>query len=81
MVYFLAAVLAEGKALLCRDEFDPAARVELFGELAAHFHAKTEFPPEATDGVADEQFLRNVVDVLYRGSNSDSHRTSRSVSG
>ena len=40
--------------------------VELFGELAAHFHAKVEFPAEATDGVADEQFLRNVVDVIYR---------------
>ena len=27
---------------------------------------KWSFPPEATDGVADEQYLRNVVDVLYR---------------
>jgi uncharacterized RDD family membrane protein YckC len=54
------------QALLRRDEFDPAARVELFAELAAHFHAKAEFPPEATDGVADEQYIRNVVDVLYR---------------
>jgi uncharacterized RDD family membrane protein YckC len=54
------------QALLRRDEFDPVARVELFAELAAHFHAKVEFPAEATDGVADEQFLRNVVDVIYR---------------
>jgi uncharacterized RDD family membrane protein YckC len=54
------------QALLRRDEFDPVARVELFGELAAHFYAKVEFPAEATDGVADEQFLRNVVDVIYR---------------
>jgi uncharacterized RDD family membrane protein YckC len=54
------------QSLLRRDEFDPVARVELFGELAAHFHTKVEFPPEATDGVADEQFLRNVVDVIYR---------------
>jgi uncharacterized RDD family membrane protein YckC len=54
------------QALLRREEFDPAARVELFAELAAHFRTKTEFPAEATDGVADEQFLRNVVDVLYR---------------
>jgi uncharacterized RDD family membrane protein YckC len=54
------------QALLRRDEFDPVARVELFGELATHFHAKVEFPAEATDGVADEQFLRNVVDVIYR---------------
>jgi uncharacterized RDD family membrane protein YckC len=54
------------QSLLRRDEFDPVARVELFGELAAHFRTKVEFPAEATDGVADEQFLRNVVDVIYR---------------
>jgi uncharacterized RDD family membrane protein YckC len=54
------------QALLRRDEFDPVARVELFGELANYFRAKVEFPPEATDGVADEQLLRNVVDVIYR---------------
>jgi uncharacterized RDD family membrane protein YckC len=54
------------QALLRRDEFEPVARVELFGTLAAHFRAKVDFPPEATDGVADEQFLRNVVDVIYR---------------
>jgi uncharacterized RDD family membrane protein YckC len=54
------------QALLRRDEFDPADRVDLFAELAAHFRAKAEFPAEATDGVADEQYLRNVVDVIYR---------------
>jgi len=54
------------QALLRRNEFDSVARVEMFSDLAAHFHARVEFPPEATDGVADEQYLRNVVDVLYR---------------
>jgi uncharacterized RDD family membrane protein YckC len=54
------------QAILRRDEFEPAARVEMFNNLAAHFHAKVEFPAEATDGVADEQYLRNIVDVLYR---------------
>ena len=54
------------QALLRREEFDPVARVELFGNLAGYFRAKVEFPAEATDGVADEQYLRNVVDVLYR---------------
>ncbi|MGO8839297.1 MAG: RDD family protein [Limisphaerales bacterium] len=54
------------QALLRREEFDPAARVELFGELAGHFRTRVEFPAEATDGVADEQYVRNVVDVLYR---------------
>jgi len=54
------------QSLLRREEFDPVARVELFGELAGHFRAKVEFPAEANDGVADEQFLRNVVDLIYR---------------
>jgi len=57
------------QSLLRRDEFDPLARVELFSKLAEHFHAKVEFPPDATDGVADEQFLRNVVDIVYRTKN------------
>jgi len=54
------------QALLRRDEFDPVARIELFGDLAAHFRAKADFPAEATDGITDEQYLRNVVDVIYR---------------
>jgi len=54
------------QSLLRREEFDPVQRVELFGEIANHFHGKVEFPAEAIDGVADEQFLRNVVDVIYR---------------
>jgi uncharacterized RDD family membrane protein YckC len=54
------------QAVMRRDTFEPAARVELFEELATHFRTKAEFPAEATDGLADEQFLRNVVDVIYR---------------
>ena len=54
------------QALLRRDEFEPADRVELFAELATYFRGKVDFPAEATDGVADEQYLRNVVDVIYR---------------
>jgi uncharacterized RDD family membrane protein YckC len=42
------------------------ARVQLFSELAAHFKAKVEFPSEAVADIADEQYVRNVVDVLYR---------------
>jgi uncharacterized RDD family membrane protein YckC len=54
------------QALLRRDQFDPAARIELFADLARHFRDKVDFPPEAIDGIADEQYLRNVVDVIYR---------------
>jgi uncharacterized RDD family membrane protein YckC len=59
------------QALLRRDEFDPLARVELFAELAAHFRKKMDFPAEAIDGIADEQYLRNVVDVVYRARNDE----------
>jgi uncharacterized RDD family membrane protein YckC len=57
-------------ALLRRDELEPSSRVELFGELAAHFRAKVEFPPETIEDLADEQFVRNVVDVMYRTRNN-----------
>ena len=53
------------QALLRRDEFDPDARVELFREVAAHFRSLVEFPEEAVHGVADEQFVRNVVDIVF----------------
>ena len=54
------------QALLRRDDFDAAARVELYAELASYYRGKVAFPAEATDGISDEQYLRNVVDVLYR---------------
>ncbi len=54
------------QALVRRDTLEPAARVKLFAELAAHFRSLVEFPPEATEGIADEQYVRNVVDVIFR---------------
>ncbi len=54
------------QALLRRDEFDPPARVELFENIVAHFKDIVKFPAEATDGISDEQYVRNIVDALYR---------------
>ena len=54
------------QALVRRDLLEPAERVELFAELADYLRAKVPFPPEATEGVTDEQYVRNVVDVVYR---------------
>ena len=54
------------QALIRREEFDPVARVELFEQLASHFREKVEFPMEAVEGVTDEQYVRNVVDVVCR---------------
>lgn len=54
------------QSLLRRDLLDPTARVELFREIADHFRAKVQFPAEASEGITDEQYVRNVVDVLFR---------------
>jgi uncharacterized RDD family membrane protein YckC len=54
------------QALLRRELLEPAARVELFSEIAQHLKALVSFPPEASEGLADEQYVRNVVDVVYR---------------
>ncbi|HEV7866131.1 MAG TPA: RDD family protein [Chthoniobacteraceae bacterium] len=54
------------QAIVRRDELDPAARVRLFAELAGHFKNIVTFPPEAIEAVPDEQYVRNVADVLFR---------------
>jgi len=59
------------RALTQRDGYDPAARVELFRELAAYFRSLAAFPEEATAGLTDEQYLRSALRVIY-GSTSKS---------
>ncbi len=54
------------QAILRRDQLTPAARVQLFGSLAAYFRVLVDFPQEAFDGLSDEQYVRNVLDVLFR---------------
>jgi len=57
---------AAWQALARRDQIEPAARLELYAELAAHFKRCGQIPEALTDGLTDEQQIRNVVDVLYR---------------
>jgi uncharacterized RDD family membrane protein YckC len=54
------------QALMRRDEFEPRARVELFESIVVYFKNIVSFPPEATDGISDEQYVRNLVDALFR---------------
>jgi uncharacterized RDD family membrane protein YckC len=54
------------QALLRRETLDPTARISLFKTLADYFRSKMAFPQEATDGLSDEQYTRNLVDVLFR---------------
>lgn len=57
-------------ALMRRDELTPEARVKVFGELADSFRDLVTFPPEYVDTLSDEQYVRNVVDVLLRSDTS-----------
>jgi len=54
------------RALTRRDHLDPNARVALFRELAGHVRSKVDFPEESLIGQSDEQFLRNVADILFQ---------------
>jgi len=54
------------EAIRRRDRFDPEARLRLFSELAEHFRSAVPFPAEAWSGMSDEQYVRNVVDALFR---------------
>jgi hypothetical protein len=58
------------QAILRRDDFAPRARAELFARLAEHYRSLVEFPAETVEPITDEQYLRNVVDTVYR-----SHQT------
>ncbi len=56
------------QALMRRNELQANARVALFDEIAGLFKTKVAFPEEAVEGVSDEQYVRNVVDVLFKAS-------------
>jgi hypothetical protein len=53
-------------AILRRAEFEAGERVILFHDLAGHFKELVTFPPEAAEGTTDEQYVRNVADILFR---------------
>jgi uncharacterized RDD family membrane protein YckC len=55
-------------AVLRRDQMEPSARLEVFAELAAHFKHLVVFPDEAIEQLSDEQYVRNVVGILFSGS-------------
>ena len=53
-------------ALVRRDELDPDARIKLYENLATHFRSKVKFPDDAVFGLSDEQYVRNVVETVFR---------------
>ncbi len=52
-------------AVLAREDLLPEARVLVFAGLARGFESLAPFPPEATEGLSDERFVKNVVQVLF----------------
>ena len=54
------------ESIVRRNEMDPEARVALFRDLSDYFKSIVSFPQEATDGISDEQYIRNIVEALYR---------------
>jgi len=54
------------QALVRRDEFEPQDRIQLFQSIVNYFKSIITFPQEATDSISDEQYIRNLVDALYR---------------
>ncbi|MBI5726004.1 MAG: RDD family protein [Planctomycetes bacterium] len=54
------------EAVIRRDELAPQARVELFAAVAGALRRAAAFPPEAVEGMSDEQYVRNCLDSLLR---------------
>lgn len=69
------------QALLRRDELEPVARVERFAEIANHFRGIVPFPAEVTEGLTDEQYIRNVVGLLFRPERTDGKTPGATVKG
>jgi uncharacterized RDD family membrane protein YckC len=67
------------RALARRDKYDPAARVELFGELVAYFRSLVPFPETAIEGLTDEQYVRSALRVIYSRVTEPSERPHRAT--
>ncbi|MGA7413341.1 MAG: RDD family protein [Bryobacteraceae bacterium] len=53
------------EALMRRDSLDDRARVRLFDELAAYLQTLVAFPASETEAITSEQYVRNVMEILY----------------
>jgi hypothetical protein len=54
------------QALIRRDALEAEARVNLFARLRERLERFARFPPEMVEGLSDEQYIRNVVDILFK---------------
>jgi uncharacterized RDD family membrane protein YckC len=61
------AVALAIRAVTHRDGYTPAARVDLFRDLAGYFRSLVAFPDSALEGLTDEQFVRSALHVILGG--------------
>jgi uncharacterized RDD family membrane protein YckC len=54
------------EAVARRAEFEPKSRLELYRQLAQHLRSIVAFPEGSLEGMTDEQYVRNIVDLVYR---------------
>ena len=54
------------EAVARRGDLEPNSRIELFRQLAGHLRSIVPFPEESIAGLTDEQYVRNIVDLIYR---------------
>jgi uncharacterized RDD family membrane protein YckC len=53
-------------ALIRRQNIAVKERGSLFESIRRHFENKVTFPAEAVEGLSDEQYVRNLADILYQ---------------
>jgi hypothetical protein len=59
------------EALRRRDELESGARLRLFGEMAAGFRELIEFSEDATLYLTDEQYVWNVVEIVFQSARQE----------
>jgi hypothetical protein len=65
------------EALLRRDAMEPQARLALFREMADYFRALVIYPADVAEQLSDEQYARNVIEILYRKEAVSPHPAAR----
>jgi uncharacterized RDD family membrane protein YckC len=53
-------------ALRRRNQLNPKERYHVYADLAAYFKQKIKLPESILDGMSDEKFLRNLIDIVYQ---------------
>ncbi|HLH41244.1 MAG TPA: RDD family protein [Bryobacteraceae bacterium] len=59
------------EALIRRDRLDPAARLTFFADLARRFRAAAPYPEEVAEQISDEQYVRDVIAIIYQPAGRD----------